>query len=502
MNNLNRAQFKSHLCAWFFILLPFVSSSQYDIYWTREAEAAYGLISELRLDESLNIIRLQSITHTDNLIWPYLEDYALFLQVFVREDIKRAPVFLEKSAERMLRIAVIPESNPMSLMCQAQMHLHQCAVRLQQGQFGSAATDVNKAFRLLRKNQKLHPDDHANLRLYAVLKVAFGSIPDQYRWLVTMVTSMSGTIDEGMRELNVILKNSNVEKNIFYNETVLLTALAEGRLNNRSEAAVELIIQHFGKVPDTRIIQYVMANLQIADGNNDAAIRTLVQEIGPSTAERIPFLDFMLGKCKLNRGDDDADIYFKNFLLFHKGVHFIKEAYQKLGWYSLLKNNRDDYLDYMQLILIKGTTTTDSDKQAMKEAEMHEVPHPELLRSRLLFDGGYYEKMSSLLNETLYKELTHRAHRLEYLYRKGRLLHATRSYAEALHYYNLTIRSGEQQPYYFACSAALQSGLIHESLGSEGAAERYYLICLEMNPENYATSLHQKARMGLSRMGR
>ena len=156
----------------------------------------------------------------------------------------------------------------------------------------------------------------------------------------------------------------------------------------------------------------------------------------------------------------------------------------------------------MQLILIKGKNETDSDKQALQEAERQEVPHPELLRARLLFDGGYYEKASGILNETLYKTLTHRAHRLEYLYRKGRLLHELKSHAEAIHYYTLTIRAGEHEPYYYACSAALHCGMIHESLGSEGAAERYYLICLQINPESYATSLHQKARTGLSRMGR
>ena len=190
----------------------------------------------------------------------------------------------------------------------------------------------------------------------------------------------------------------------------------------------------------------------------------------------------------------------KNFLLFHKGSHFIKEAHQKLAWYNLLRGDRENYFDHMQLILIKGSEDTDGDHQAQQEAEKNEVPHPELLRSRLLIDGGYYERASGILDEALYKTLTHRAHRLEYLYRKGRLLHALKSYAEALHYYSLTIRSGEHEPYYYACSAAYYSGLIHESLGSEGAAERYYLICLQINPDTYATSLHQKARTGLSRM--
>jgi len=502
VSRLILARIKTIACAWLVILSFSTAHSQEDIYWTPEAKAAYGLIFDLRIEESLKIIRLQSITHPENLIWPYLQDYALFLQIFIREDIKEISDFLENSLARLDRLTVVPESNPMSLMCQAQMHLHQCALRLEQNQYVAAATDINRAYKLLRKNQKLHPDDDANLRLFASLKIAFGAIPDQYRWLVSMVTSLNGTIDEGMAELNSILERNDPTGNIYYAETVLITALAEARLNNKTAKAVELMNKYFGKVPANKLIQYVMATCYIENGNNDAAIRTLITNAGASSSERFPYLDFMLGKCKLFRGDDDADIYFKNFLLFHKGSHYIKEAHQKLAWYNLMKNDRNTYFDHMRLILIKGEEETDGDKQAMKEAENLEVPHPDLLRSRLYIDGGYYEKAGAILNETLYKSLTHRAHRLEYLYRKGRLLEALKQYAEALHYYNLTIRSGEHEPYYYACSAAYHSGLIHESLGSEGAAERYYLICLQINPETYATSLHQKARTGLSRMGR
>ena len=502
MDRFIQALISSLVRAWIFILCPFLINAQEDIFWTPEATSAYELISELRIEEGMNIVRLQEITYPGNLIWPYLHDYGLFLQIFINEDIQRVPDFLNSSALRIDRISVVPETNPLSLMCQAQLQLHQCALRLQHNQYAAAATDMNQAFRLLRKNQKLHPDDYANLRLYASLKIAFGAIPDQYRWLVSMVTSLEGTIDEGINELNKILAHSDTSNNIFHTETVMMTALAEGRLNNKPAVGVALMNKHFGKTPANKLVQYVMANLQNAAGDNDAAIRTLALVAGASSAERLPFLDYMMGKCKLSKGNDDADIYFKNFLLFHKGENFIKGAHQKLAWYNLLKEDRDSYFDHMQLILIKGANSTDEDHQAMIEAETNVTPHPVLLRARLYFDGGYYEKASSMLNDAFYSTLTHRAHRLEYLYRKGRLLHAMKSYAEALHYYSLTIRSGEHEPYYFACSAALHCGIIHESLGSEGAAERYYLICLQINPDSYATSLHQKARTGLSRMGR
>lgn len=491
---------KTFICAWFFIwALP--SSHAADMHWTDDAKDAYTLMSALRIDEGLTLTKLHSITEPDNSIWPYLEDYGEFLRIFVQEDLRKVSAYMTASEGRMQKIVLVPESNPMSLMAQAQILLHHCALHLQQGEFISAATDINKSFKLLRKNQKAFPGDKANLRLYASLKVAFGAVPDQYRWLVSIISSLSGTIEEGLGELHSILKTTTPANNIFYAETVMYTALAEGRLDNQPDRGLQLLYSFFGKTPETRTVQYLMANLQIADGNNDAAISTLSKSVGVQGAIRIPFLDFMLGECKLFRGDADADLYFRNFLIIHKGKHFIKEAYQKLAWYALLNGDRPGYFNQMQQILIKGANTTDEDQQAMLEAETHATPHPLLLRSRLYYDGGYYVKALQELPESLYTTLNQHGHRLEYLYRKGRILEAQKSYPEALHYLTLTISTGQYEKYYFACSAALQCGIIHETLGSMPTARKYYLMCLEMTPETYSLGLHQKARLGLNRIG-
>jgi tetratricopeptide (TPR) repeat protein len=297
------------------------------------------------------------------------------------------------------------------------------------------------------------------------------------------------------------LKTTSPETNIFFEETVLFTALSEGRLNNHPDKALQLLNTHLGKDPHSKMIQYLTANLLIANGNNDGAISVLVQVVGVPGSTPVPFLDFMLGECKLFRGDADAAIYFKKFLSTHQGKHFIKEAHQKLAWYALLNGDRPGYYNHMQQILIKGASTTDEDQQALLEAETHSTPHPVLLRSRLYYDGGYYQKALSELTESMYGTLYQHAHRLEYLYRKGRILQAQKAYAEALHYLMLTISTGQFEKHYFACSAALQCGMIHETTGSQPTARKFYHMCLDMTPETYSTSLHQKARIGLNRIG-
>ena len=488
------------LCAWIFFWTCLPARSA-DMQWTPDARKAHELIYALRIDESLTLIRLQSLGEPDNMIWPYLEDYAEFMRLFVQEDLRKIPAFLTASSGRLSRVEQVPESNPLSLMAQAQINLHQCALHMQQSEFIAAATDINQAFKLLRKNQKLHPADPANLRLYASLKVAFGAVPDQYRWLIAIVTSLTGTIEEGLGELYGILTSTTPETNVYYHETVMFAALAEGRLNNHPEKALQLLKTHFGQQPDSKLVQYLMSTLLIADGQNDGAIAMLTRETGVPGSVPIPFLYFITGECKLFRGDQDADHYFRKFLADHKGKHYIKEAHQKLAWDALLKGRRTDYFHHMQQILIKGSNTTDEDQQAMIEAETHATPHPVLLRSRLYYDGGYYVKALNELTESLYATLHQQSHRIEFLYRKGRILQAQKTYPEALHYLSLAISKGQYERYYFACSAALQSGIIHETLGNKDLAAQYYRMCLDITPETYGTSLHQKARIGLNRVG-
>jgi len=66
--------------------------------------------------------------------------------------------------------------------------------------------------------------------------------------------------------------------------------------------------------------------------------------------------------------------------------------------------------------------------------------------------------------------------------------------------YNKTLENGKNNVAYFACSAALNLGLIYEIKKDKAAASKYFGICLNLNPSDYKNSLHQKAEAGLSRI--
>ena len=215
---------------------------------------------------------------------------------------------------------------------------------------------------------------------------------------------------------------------------------------------------------------------------------------------QIPFyyLDFLLGKYKLYRLDKDADVYIRRFTEHFKGRHYIKEAYQKLYWHSLLfqtsplKTNH--YLGYIQT---KGKSLIDEDVQALSEAKSG-APHLVLLQARLLYDGGYYQRSQKLLLDSSPLSFDNQG-REEFHYRLARNADALDQTDLAITHYEHTIKHTTGKKY-FACSAALHLGLLHERGKNYGAAKKYLELCLTLPPEGYGNSLHQKAKTALARV--
>ena len=208
----------------------------------------------------------------------------------------------------------------------------------------------------------------------------------------------------------------------------------------------------------------------------------------------------MTGLAKLRRQDADADVYFLRFLKNFKGFNYIKEAYQKLAWHYLLQGDEAKYKQYMLLCKSKGNASSSSDKSALREAKSNKIPNPILLRARVLFDGGYYEKAFSVLTVTSKNNFDSKSLQLEYVYRLGRISHHMDNHEIAIQYYQQTIDDGRNEPDYFACNAALKAGELYESLGNFSKAKRFYETCLDIDPDEYRHSIHGLAKAGLNRV--
>ncbi|MCK4360489.1 MAG: hypothetical protein KAV70_01990, partial [Bacteroidales bacterium] len=285
-------------------------------------------------------------------------------------------------------------------------------------------------------------------------------------------------------------------------ESLFFLSFIELNLKSNKKEALKLMDRFKNYDSDNLLICFSKASILKRTGNNDKAIEVLLSR--PETNEYFPFfyLDYLTGLAKLNRLDNDACIYFFNYIQNFKGSNYIKSAYQKIAWFYLIKSDKKKYKEYISRVLrIDDKSMVDADKQAVIEAESDEIPNVYLLKARLLFDGGYYQKAIDVLKEEISKnDLKTAKDSLEYNYRFGRIYHEWGKVEEAIPYYEITLISGAGFPYYFAANSALQLGLIYENKLEFDKAKYYYKKCLSLKFKEYKTSISQKAKAGLNRV--
>lgn len=464
------------------------------------AREAYELATSLRLQEAgVAIARLKK-AEPDNLIAYHVENYLDFFTIYIGQNKSDFERLKANKDRRLARLAEGDARSPWHKYVQADVRLQWALARLVFEEYVTAFTEVNKAFKLLRDNQERFPDFIPNYKNLGILHAVAGTIPDEYKWGVSIISSLRGDLAQGRGEIERVLEYSRRHDFIFATETRVIYAFLLLHLGNDSESAWKTL-QDKSMTPATNPLHcFIMANIAMHADKNDRAIALLSKKPSGAQFHSFPYLDFMLGLCKLRRLDEGADRYMKRYISQFRGQHYIKEAYQKLAWHELVNGNAEGYRSYMKACIRQGAKASGADGSALKEAMAGVLPHVTLLKARLLFDGGYYERANKLLAEVPAASLTEQRDQLEYSYRMGRVMEALKRYEEALGYYERTIKAGEQHKLSFACKSALQSGKIYETTKRPAEAAAAYKRCLSISPDEYKTGLHQQAKAGLARL--
>ncbi len=482
------------------VLWPAATASAQGYFeYSATAVETYELIFSLRFQEAKESLVRLKITEPDNLIVHSLGNYMDCLSLFIGEQNKTFEKIKQHKQQRLAAIKKGDRQSPYFLYTQADIHLQWAITRVKFEEYFQAVMEIKRAFHLLERNEQLHPDFMPNKKNLGLLHALIGTVPDQYRWGLKIL-GMSGTIAEGRREIEEVIDHAKSHPFVFRDEVYVMYAYLLLHLENQGEEAWQMI-QNAGIDATTNPLAcFVHANIAMKTGRNDMAIQILENKPEGRDYFPFPYLSFMEGVARLNRLDPSARDYLLRFLKETRGLHYIKEAYQKLAWHARIHGERQGYLGYMSLCKSLGSAVVEEDKTALYEARSGRMPDQALLKARVLFDGGYYAEARHVLEERRTASLSEKIHQLEYTYRMARIYHAQGDYTAALRYYHQTIEHGRFEGVYFACNAALHSGLIFELLGQPQKARNYFDMTLTIKPDQYQSSLHQKAKAGLLRI--
>lgn len=487
------------------VVILFSSKPIFSLYdFNSGCVKAYNEIISLNFRAGKKLLDKEKEINPDNKIILFLENYIDFLTLSIGENKLDFEKLSPHRAERIEALQSIKSASPWHRHTQATIYLQWAFARVKFGEYFMAALDMNRAYRLLADNKKKNPEFVPDLLLDGVINVLIGSIPEKYKWTARLA-GMEGNIETGRNKLYELIRiaERNHSWSHFRSEAFFYLSFIEINLHNDKNAVIALLkrIETSKDLAGGPLIYYVQANLNKHIKENDKVIEVIENCDFSSNSYPFYYLDFVLGCARLNRLDKNAARPLLDYVNRYGGSNYIKSAYQRLAWNSLINGDENAYHFYISQIPDHGQAFTDEDKQAQAEALSNELPNIRLLKARLLFDGGYFETaLKTLQNGLTPFDLPSKKDSLEYIYRKARIFHEWEKITQAVSSYELVIDSGKDLPYFYAGNSALQLGLIYEVMKQPEKALHYYNMCLKLRFNDYQTSIHQKAKAGISRI--
>jgi tetratricopeptide (TPR) repeat protein len=467
---------------------------------TQGCQQAYRYVVDLRFPQADSLLKEEE--KTGNVIPLFIRTKMYFLQAFIseeRSDYDRFIKFRNRLLDRLQKET--PAASPYFLMIKSETAFCNAALKFKNNELLTAAYEFRKAYRMIQENKRRYRHFAENNKVAGVMHVLIGAVPSQYRWLVSLL-GFSGTIQQGMQELESLyeLTLTNASLSHLQDEMIFIIAFLKWHLQNQKEQAAAMAdVMTRSSSP---ILHFGAASIYLYNGDNDKIIALLDGRTYPPDIHPLIYLDYLLGTALLNKGDYRADIYFKNYISQFRGTSFVRSAIQKTGWIAFLQGDTATYLKAMQQIIQVHGDFTDEDKQALQEARSRLLPHADLLRARLFFDGGYYHQSLKTLATLKTDQLTTLRDQIEYIYRLARVYDKFNDREKAIRYYLETIRIGRDKSWYFAANSALMLGQLYEREKDFNRAAHYFRQCIDMRNHDYENSLEQKARAGLNRIAR
>jgi len=480
-----------------FITLPVTVQANFD--FNANCLKAYHNVFELKLNSARQLIAAEKRIHPNNSIVPLLENYVDYFYLITTENKSEFDRLQSKKSERLDQIENDTDNSPYYLYAQAEINLQWALLRGRYGEFFNAAREIRKANSQLNTNAKKFPGFHLNGKGIGLINVFLGNLPDGVLKTALSAFGIKGNVQNGLAMLDKLATNlpaSSYEP--FYEEVIFYYAFVLSDVVHAPDAYAKTM-KYTARIADSSLLKsYLQAYVCARNAHNDEAISILANRPTGDVYQPFPFLELLMGTAKLNKLDYSAAVNFKKFLQVNKGVNYIKDANLHLSWIALLNGDTGSYSALIKSVKNVGSVYHDKDKQAMNEVS-YPSPDPELLKARLLFDGGYYQKALNVLSDQRVENFKSAKDKIEFYYRFARINDELGKDETALQYYQRTVNAGKTLKYYYSPTAALNMGKIYSNK-NKTKARLYFNMAIDMKNHEYENSIEAQAKEGLRKI--
>jgi hypothetical protein len=481
------------------IMMTSQAIGQYQYNWTARTQKIYESITSLRIPEARILINQDKKVNASNLIYPLLESYADFYQLFLNENKAEYKLTYPTFEQRIQQLEAGPKQSPYRLYSIGLAHLHKSLIAIRFNKNLEAALDFRKAFLLFKENKKAFPNFTPNDVYLGLMTSVIGTIPKGYQWMAN-VLGMTGKISEGNALVLKYINSKDAFSNQCRNEALLVYPYLVMNFEGNKKKTFDFIEKTDYDFTNNHLHAYMATNLYLNNQQSQKALQ-IASNINPANSYLdLPFWQLEMGYAYLNELKlDAAKNALQIFINRFKGQFYVKDAFEKLSWIAYIQGDQTKANAYRNYVITKGNDITDADKQALQNAKKGIWPHPILLRARLLSDGGYQQQALAMLAGKTSKDFDKDVDKTEFAYRLGRIYDLAGQPDQAIHFYTSAIEKGANQPEYFAARAALQIGFIYEQKNNPTLAITFFNTCLEMKNHAFKNSIDQKAKTGIQR---
>lgn len=483
------------------LLVPFISTAQKVYDFNGRCQKAYHAIMMLKIDEGQQILNEEKKLHPDNLVPSFLENYIDQFKLFFGEDKTQYHALYPNREKRIALMQQGPKNSPFYLFSQAMIYAQWGLIKLKNDERLSAMWDMRRAYMLIRENHKKFPDFSPNNIILGPMQALIGTIPSGYRWITNILGFTHGSVLEGMQLLRSYIEDTGTNGALFQEEACFYYAYLQFYVLHEPDKAMQFIRDKNLDLVNNELYAFMAANLALNNHQTAYGLQVLENRNKGDEYLKIPALDYEMGNLKLNHLElDEAIFNLKKFIDHFKGTYYVKDALAKLSWAWLLKGNQAEAEKYRKLVLTRGSEVVDADKTALREAKSGEWPDKTILKARILMNGGYFDEALQTILHKRVEDYDRLIDKIEYAYFLARIYDELGKDSKAIALYDATISAGQDRPEYYAARAALQVAFIYEQRNDTAKALLYFHKCLNMNEEEYKSTLDQRAKAGINRL--
>lgn len=486
-------------CCPFFILtlsifgLP--HSAKADYYFNDNLTKSYNLLFQLKTPVARQLIKKEITNSPNNGIGYYLLNYTDVVECIITGEKYRYELLLEAYEDRLDKIEDLNTSSPYHLFIISEMKLQMAFTRLYFEDKTSAFWLMRSAYKQTKENLNKYPGFKPSRKTLGILEILIGSVPQEYQW-ITNLSGFKGTTTHGIKILdNVIEKDTTFNK-----EAQLIKWLTQFHLLKKDPIQQLKSVDAFYNLDrENLLVAFIYSSMLTKQGRNEESLAILNRIPEGNDYVKFDYINSMRADCYLYKGEyNKAIINFQQFLKHYKGQHYIKSAYFKLSIAYWIQDNYTLSDKYRNKTINEGVANFDSDKKAFKYANQNIELHKTLLKSQLYYDGGYYDKTLSLLNNTDVGDFPNLNHKIEYFYRKGRTYQKIRFYDKATRHFISAINSStSDNNLYFAPNSCLQLGFIFIDKKEFDSARLYLKKASSYSGHEYESSINSAAKKAL-----